>query len=174
MKILVSGGKVVVKNNNKRVVMLVLGMILIGIGYAEAEDSAQDYVDAHNAARSEVGVPNVAWDDTVAAYADKYANQRKGDCELVHSGGPYGENLAWSSGDMSGSSAVQLWVDEKPNYDHNSNSCVGGAQCLHYTQVVWRDTLRIGCAKVTCDNNAGTFISCNYDPPGNVQGQSPY
>ncbi|KAG4945486.1 hypothetical protein JHK87_041493 [Glycine soja] len=130
------------------------------------------HVDAHNAARSEVGVPDLAWDDSVAAYAENYANQRKGDCALIHSGGEYGENIAMSTGELSGTDAVKMWVDEKANYDHDSNSCVGG-ECLHYTQVVWRDSVRLGCAKVTCDNG-GTFITCNYDPPGNFVGEIPY
>uniref|UniRef100_A0A6N2LW90 SCP domain-containing protein n=1 Tax=Salix viminalis TaxID=40686 RepID=A0A6N2LW90_SALVM len=67
------------------------------------------------------------------------------------------------SGDLSGSAAVKLWVDEKPKYDYNSNTCVGG-ECRHYTQVVWRKSVRLGCAKARC-NNGGTIISCNYDPP---------
>ncbi|KAK4254089.1 hypothetical protein QN277_009517 [Acacia crassicarpa] len=142
---------------------------------ANAQDSPQDYVKAHNAARSQVGVPNIAWDDTVAAFAQNYANQRKADCQLVHSGGggKYGENLAWSSGDMSGVDAVKMWVDEKAFYDYNSNSCAAGKQCGHYTQVVWKNSVRVGCAKVKC-NNGGTFIGCNYSPPGNFNGQRPY
>ncbi|KAI9076753.1 hypothetical protein K1719_041268 [Acacia pycnantha] len=142
---------------------------------ANAQDSPQDYVIAHNAARSQVGVPNIAWDDTVAAFAQNYANQRKADCQLVHSGGGgrYGENLAWSSGDMSGVDAVKMWVDEKAYYDYNSNSCAAGKQCGHYTQVVWKNSVRVGCAKVRC-NNGGTFIGCNYSPPGNYNGQRPY
>ncbi|KAJ7946841.1 Pathogenesis-related protein 1-like [Quillaja saponaria] len=139
-----------------------------------AQDSAADYVNAHNAARSQVGVPPLAWDDTVAGFARDYAKQRAGDCKLVHSGGggKYGENLAGSSGDLSGKAAVGLWVNERAKYDHNSNSCAGG-ECRHYTQVVWRNSVRLGCAKVKC-NNGGTFIGCNYDPPGNFIGQKPY
>ncbi|KAI9112441.1 hypothetical protein K1719_016638 [Acacia pycnantha] len=142
---------------------------------ANAQDSPQDYVNAHNAARSQVGVPDIAWDDTVAAFAQNYANQRKADCQLVHSGGggKYGENLAWSSGDMSGVDAVKMWVDEKAFYDYNSNSCAAGKQCGHYTQVVWKNSVRVGCAKVRC-NNGGTFIGCNYSPPGNYNGERPY
>ncbi|XP_012072779.2 pathogenesis-related protein 1-like [Jatropha curcas] len=107
----------------------------------------------------------------VAAYAKNYANQRIGDCSLVHSKGSYGENIAWGSGDLSGTEAVKLWVDEKPFYNYNSNSCA--AVCGHYIQVVWRKSVRIGCAKVRC-NNGGTFITCNYDPPGNYIGERPY
>ncbi|CAJ2628528.1 unnamed protein product [Trifolium pratense] len=152
----------------------VLGLFLIIGHVALAQDSPTDFVNAHNVARSEVGVPNIVWDDTVAAFAQNYANQRT-DCQLIHSSGDhggYGENIAMSFGDFSGTGAVEMWVDEIGNYDHDSNSCVGG-ECLHYTQVVWKDTVRVGCAKVRCDNG-GTFITCNYDPPGNYEGQSPY
>lgn len=142
---------------------------------SNAQDSAQDYVNAHNQARAAVGVEPLTWDDQVAAFAQDYARQRKGDCNLVHSGGGgrYGENLAGSSGGLSGVDAVGLWVNEKGDYDYNSNSCAPNKVCGHYTQVVWRNSVRLGCAKVTCDNG-GTFIGCNYDPPGNYIGQKPY
>ncbi|KAK2393351.1 pathogenesis-related protein 1 precursor [Trifolium repens] len=156
-------------------ILCVLGLFLIIGHVALAQDSPTDFVDAHNVARSEVGVPNIVWDDTVAVFAQNYANQRT-DCQLVHSSGNhggYGENIAMSTGDFSGTGAVEMWVDEKANYDHDSNSCVDGEMCGHYTQVVWKNTVRVGCAKVRCDNG-GTFITCNYDPPGNFVGQSPY
>ncbi|CAN1167521.1 Pathogenesis-related protein 1 [Linum perenne] len=103
-----------------------------------AQDSPQDYVNAHNAARSAVGVGPVTWDPSVAAYAQSYARQRAaGDCKLVHSGGPYGENLAWSSGQLSAGGAVGMWVNERADYDYNSNTCAQGKVCGHYTQVVW-------------------------------------
>ncbi|KAJ6299172.1 hypothetical protein OIU76_020194 [Salix suchowensis] len=137
-----------------------------------AQNSQQDYLNAHNNARAQVGVGNMVWDNNVAAYANNYVQRLKGDCRLVHSGGPYGENLAGSSGDLSGSAAVKLWVDEKPKYDYNSNTCVGG-ECRHYTQVVWRKSVRLGCAKARC-NNGGTIISCNYDPRGNYVNERPY
>ena len=69
------------------------------------------------------------WDAKVASYARNYVEKLKGSCKLVHSGGPYGENLAWGSRDLSGTAAVNMWVAEKPKwakYDYNSNSCVGG------------------------------------------------
>ena len=150
--------------------VFLMGLTLVHLTLAQ--DSKEDYLNAHNAARADVGVPSLTWDDTVAAYAQNYANQRIGDCNLVHSGGKYGENIAWGSADLSGTDAVKMWVDEKANYDYNSNSCVGG-QCGHYTQVVWRNSVRLGCAKVRC-NNGGTFIGCNYDPPGNYNNERPY
>lgn len=138
---------------------------------SKAQDNPQDYVSAHNAARQAVGVGPIQWDAGLAAYAQSYADQRRGDCKLIHSGGPYGENLAWGSSDLSGVSAVNMWVNEKANYNYPSNTCNG--DCGHYTQVVWRNSVRLGCGKAKC-NNGGTIISCNYDPRGNYVNQKPY
>ena len=52
--------------------------------------------------------------------------------------------------------------------------CAAGKVCGHYTQVVWRDSTAIGCARVDCNNGGGVFITCNYNPPGNYVGRSPY
>ena len=148
-------------------------MVLALVLPSHAQNSPQDFLNAHNTARAAVGVGPMTWDNTVAAYAQNYANQRIRDCKLVHSGGRYGENIAWGSADLSGTAAVRMWVDEKANYDYASNTCAPGKVCGHYTQVVWRNSVRLGCAKVRC-NNGGTFIGCNYDPPGNFNGQKPY
>lgn len=148
--------------------------LALWFSFSGAQNSPQDYLNAHNAARAQVGVANITWDNTVATYALNYANSRISDCNLVHSNGPYGENLAKGSGSFTGVIAVNLWVNEKQYYDHNSNSCVGGGQCLHYTQVVWSNSVRLGCARVQCTNNGWWFVTCNYDPPGNYVGQSPY
>ncbi|KAG8473498.1 hypothetical protein CXB51_035687 [Gossypium anomalum] len=139
---------------------------------AENGSSPQDFLNVHNAARAAVGVRPITWTNLVARYAADYAEKRISDCDLVHSGGPYGENLAWSSGDLSGPDAVRLWIDEKDYYNLKSGVCNSSHVCGHYTQVIWRNSVRLGCAKARC-NNGGTFIVCNYDPPGNFVGQLP-
>ncbi|GKV24297.1 hypothetical protein SLE2022_145560 [Rubroshorea leprosula] len=137
-----------------------------------AQNSPQDYVRAHNAVRAKVGVGPMTWNTTVAAYAQKYAKKRIRDCNMVHSDGPYGENLAAGYPDLSGVDAVKMWAGEKPNYNHAKNSCVNG-ECLHYTQVVWRNSVHLGCGRVKC-KNGWVFVICNYDPYGNIEGQRPY
>jgi len=137
-----------------------------------AQNSNQDFVDAHNEARAQVGVGPISWNYTVAAYAQDYANSRIGDCNLEHSQGPYGENLAEGYETLSAVDSVKMWVSEKKNYDYHSNSCVGD-ECRHYTQVVWRDSVHLGCARVKC-NSGWIFVICNYDPSGNYEGERPY
>ncbi|EXB61533.1 hypothetical protein L484_003727 [Morus notabilis] len=141
---------------------------------SRAQTFSQDCLRPHNTARAEVGVPPMAWNTTLVNYAIEYARSRIGDCSLVHSYGPYGENLAWSGGDLSCSDAVRLWVAEKAYYNNNSNSCAPGRVCGHYTQVVWRNSVHVGCARVRCYNNRGTFVICSYSPRGNYRGQRPY
>ncbi|KAI6678235.1 hypothetical protein NL676_039032 [Syzygium grande] len=152
--------------------LAVLTLALVPLSVAQ--DSPQDYVAAHNEARSQVGVGPISWNETVASYAIDYANSLASHClPLVFSGGPYGENLAWRSPDLTGTEAVNLWVAEEPDYDYSSNSCALGKVCDSYTQVVWRNSVWLGCAKVQC-LMGGFLVTCNYYPPGNILGQRPY
>ncbi|RLM55982.1 hypothetical protein C2845_PM10G10030 [Panicum miliaceum] len=137
---------------------------------SSAQNTPQDFVNLHNKARAAVGVGPVTWDAKVARYAQSYAAKRAGDCAMVHSNGPYGENLARGTA-LSAAGAVKMWVDEKAHYRYNTNSCDPGKECRHYTT---RRSTRIGCARVVCSGNRGVFVICSYDPPGNVRGQRPF
>ncbi|KAL6219147.1 hypothetical protein ACLB2K_012353 [Fragaria x ananassa] len=132
----------------------------------------QDFLDEHNKARAEVGVGPMKWNDTLAAYAQDYANKKIENCEMVHSEGPYGECLAEGYGDMTGAEATKFWVTEKENYDYASNTCTKD-ECGHYTQVVWRNSTDLGCAKAHC-KNGWVFVICSYYPPGNYVDEKPY
>lgn len=158
----------------------VLLVLLLAAGNAAAYpgggggDMRYQFVSQQNVARASMGLPPLVWDERVASYARWYAQSRRGDCALVHSSGPYGENLFWGSGTgWAPAQAVRAWLSERPRYNYWSNSCYGG-MCGHYTQIMWRNTRRVGCAMVTCYNGRGTFITCNYDPPGNYVGVRPY
>jgi len=128
----------------------------------------------HNVVRAEVGVPGLTWDPTIAATAQAYAAK----CVFQHSGtAGLGENLAAYAppGGHTAKSPVDDWESEKANYDYASNTCASGQVCGHYTQVVWRDSVRIGCAIVDCP--ALTYhntVICDYAPGGNISGQRPY
>lgn len=152
--------------------MLLCSLMMITLGMANSRHP-DDWLHAHNGIRIQMGLPALVWDDRLADYAKWYANERRGDCRLEHSDTPFGENLAWADYDMKGSEAIQMWIDEVKDYDYNSNTCRVPDMCGHYTQVVWRNTARVGCARVKC-HNGNTFFTCNYDPPGNFVGAKPY
>ena len=141
------------------------------------------FTEAHNLVRRPLGLPDLTWDDTLAAYADEWSIEQGTTlgCTIEHrpSSGPfantsYGENLAWNKGFMeNAANVVQRWSSEVAFYDYDANSCDPGEQCGHYTQVVWKDTQRVGCALYVCADGAEIW-TCNYDPPGNYVGQKPY
>ncbi len=66
-------------------------------------------------------------------------------------------------------------MSEKQYYHHDTNSCDSGRVCGHYTQVVWRNTTKVGCAVYTCAGlQYGATVVCNYGPGGNTSGRRPY
>lgn len=136
---------------------------------------------AHNAVRAATGagMPDLVWDDDVAAYAQAWSDevaQNRG-CTLQHrprDGGEwsqiYGENAYKGWAPPTAQQVVDMWASELADYDYETNTC--SAVCGHYTQIVWATSRRLGCGMTTCDS--GTLVYCNYDPPGNWIGQSPY
>jgi pathogenesis-related protein 1 len=156
-------------------VSLLVAATLCDAGLAQSFD-VNGFLRPQNAAREELGLAPLQWDARLANYAQGWAAQRKayGDCRLQHSGGPYGENIFWGSGKAwQPEEAANAWVSEKRWYRYYSNSCVYYNKCGHYTQVVWRGTARVGCARSAC-SDGNIFMTCNYYPPGNWVGQRPY
>ncbi|XP_078430496.1 pathogenesis-related protein PRB1-3-like [Wolffia australiana] len=135
-----------------------------------------DYLISHNAARAEVGVGPLFWNPGLEAYAFGYSLIRSIDCALIHSRGPYGENIyiGHGQGASAGIDAVRWWYNEKPLYDYATNECIGDTDCLHYTQMVWRGSVFMGCARVRCRDGINYFVSCNYYPRGNIEGERPF
>ncbi|MCC7070375.1 MAG: Fis family transcriptional regulator [Deltaproteobacteria bacterium] len=137
------------------------------------------FVTAHNDVRRAVvpaadpALPAMENDNGLAGVAQAWAQG----CKFEHSGNGYGENLAFFSGDDSTpADVVGGWAAEAADYDYGANSCADGAQCGHYTQLVWRNTDTLGCGVAHCnvDGYAGLLWVCNYNPAGNVVGQHPY
>lgn len=137
-------------------------------------DSPENYLSSINAARSNVGVAPLSWDNDLAEYAQLYAEQRSGDGTLIKSGGPYGECLFRGVGQhYSAADVVASFLSGKEYYDYPTNSCQPDQDCRNYTQLVWRDTTRMGAGKVICDDGT-TFVVLSFDPPGNFDGEWPY
>jgi pathogenesis-related protein 1 len=130
---------------------------------------------AHNRERAKVGVGALAWSDEIARWADAWARHlAENGCELAHRPATednYGENIFWSSGTSTATDVVATWAAEQSGYDHRTNRCRGS--CGHFTQLVWRATKTLGCGMSSCPGGGEIWV-CDYDPPGNVVGESPY
>jgi hypothetical protein len=144
-------------------------LVLLVCGVAWARPAAVDakaFVEAHNRARATKCAPPLAWSSKLAASAQKWADHLAGQgCALQHSGGPHGENLAaGSEGLLDAAAVVGMWNDEGRHYKGGFSMKTG-----HYTQVVWHATHEVGCGRARCPG-LEVFV-CQYDPPGNVEGQ---
>jgi len=154
------------------------------LGDVPTDPRMEGMLAAHNWIRANaVPVPSPAlaplvWSETVAESARQWAAT----CEGGHdpnNDGEYGEN--WRSWSAPGSlTAVEVvigsgWAKEGERYDYASNTCDGGfvLNCGHYTQIVWRDTVEVGCAVQVCPDGLATdagqkeYWVCRYAPPGN-------
>lgn len=147
------------------------------------ETEAQIILDKHNCARRRYGVAPLKWDWQLAADAQVHADR----CIWAHAKEigkappqQQGENLSLAMGQPVG---VDGWLREEPDYNCPNNQCVRN-MCGHWTQMLWHDTARIGCAKRRCANvvdqngseigfsNADMLV-CRYSPPGNYIGRQP-
>jgi pathogenesis-related protein 1 len=161
-----------------RVALFVCLLVLLGhAGESRSQSSPigafnGSILAAHNAVRSEVGVPPLVWSESLAEYAAEWARTLAEEGRLHHHDRPvYGENLYLISGGRTNPRlVVETWAAEEADYDAKTNSC--RARCGHYTQIVWRDTKQVGCG-VARSGRTEVWV-CNYDPPGNYVGERPY
>ncbi|MCW5212657.1 hypothetical protein VU04_07075 [Desulfobulbus sp. TB] len=139
---------------------------------------------AHNKWRSQVGAPGLTWSEDLTNVAQDWANTlKRNGCGFYHSMKKgYGENLfmasplMWSDGrrelqKISPEQVTDSWGNEVKDYNYADNSCTG--VCGHYTQVVWKETKEVGCAKAVCGDKSQIWV-CSYSPAGNMAGQRPY
>ena len=156
--------------------------------------------EEHNTRRALHGVPALTWDANLTNNAQLWVNQCRtqkdanGNDFFCHQndcgpGDPFGENLSYYYGSPAQTPAdvVEGWYCEINVYDFNNPVFVGGGLngCTptgnpnkvdgHFTQVVWKDTKRLGCAKNVCPlgGNSATLWACEYDPPGNFNVDQP-
>lgn len=130
---------------------------------------AQLLLDTHNRYRALHCAPPLTWSPKLAQAAQQWANTLKAKgCAFEHSGGPTGENLAaGTSGALDAKATVAMWYDEIKGYSFKQPGF--SMQTGHFTQVVWRSTKSLGCGKSQC-KGLDIWV-CEYDPPGNWEGQ---
>ncbi len=152
-------------------------------------------LERHNEIR-EVVFDNkpLSWSDDLERDAKSYADTLANSGDFVHDpknidgyDREYGENL-YASVNHNGEiptfeEATDNWQVEEQFYNYGDNSCSVDADntvqvgitvydtCGHYTQIVWKDTSLIGCAKAQYKTGGlkdGYVIVCKYSSPGNI------
>jgi len=143
----------------------------------QLEDVAQDYANrciwAHNGDRTnqyntlnptdlndQPASRNIYAGENLAAAYDS----RRTSMELVIRGfnGLRNEGPDWTFGTIQGTGRCS------------------GEQCGHFTQLVWAETYKVGCAVNTCPAGSifgsapSTYLVCNYAVGGNFVGRAPY
>lgn len=133
----------------------------------------REFLQAHNKFRSAFQVPPLTWDRNLTRFARRWGEKCAADCKMTHSYGPYGENMFWGKLEhWTPTEVVESWAGEDKFYNLNNNECAAGQMCGHYTQIIWKESLRLGCARVNCANGE-LLVICEYDPPGNYVNEKP-
>jgi hypothetical protein len=160
--------------------MLLCSPLLIG-GTTQRADFNARLLLAHNIERARIGVPALGWDPVLAADARVWAEELAATGRFEHSpdeaGKPLqGENLwAGTPRAFAPEAMVGLWTAEKADYRPGlfpNNSRSGDVEHVgHYTQMIWRNSRRVGCATAVARQEE--FLVCRYSEAGNVTGQRP-
>lgn len=137
---------------------------------------------AHNAERETAGLPPMAWDRELERRAQAWADHLAADHILEHhvparGAAAEGENLwAGTAGYFSPDQMVGGWIAEKPHFINGvfpSISTDGHWEHVgHYSQLMWRNTRRIGCA--TARSGQTDYLVCRYQSAGNIYGERAY
>ena len=155
-------------------------LLIGGTGRLTSLDSR--LLAAHNRERDSAGIAALAWDPALAAEAAAWgeALAATGAFEHADTGDeddPQGENLwAGTRGAYSPEEMVEGWIEEKKAYRPGrfpDNSLTGDfADVGHYTQLMWRETGRVGCA--LAEGAVEEVLVCRYRTAGNVVGEVPF
>merc|ERR1719499_418891 len=125
----------------------------------------------------------MAWDATIAASAQAWADggywgHSSSASRTLAGIGYVGENLAWGYPSRSGTNSVDGWYEEIAFTDETPASCYDtlpgseGQMICHYTQVVWKTSVLLGCGKgrAVVQGYDGDYWVCQYSAGGNMQG----
>ena len=171
-------------NPAMRRILLVLLLGGIAAGSAGALVSGVDalsqaaIVAKLNALRASHSTPALAWSSPLASAAQSWADYLAAKDVLMHSSLPYGENIACltpapkaSAADVV-DAAIALWYAEGDSgYPYGGTVVDPPMAFLHFTQLIWVDTLRAGAGVGVSAASGRAYVVMSFDPPGNYMGQ---
>nr|XP_006974498.1 GLIPR1-like protein 1 [Peromyscus maniculatus bairdii] len=147
-----------------------------------------EVVDVHNELRRKVNPPAanmnyLIWEKEFAKLAKSWSKN----CKYSHNpcltnrygcveGYDFlGENMYLGKIEITPKEAISFWYNESQYYNFETMTC--SKSCGHYTQLVWANSVKVGCALSNCPNLMGSSTAlffCNYSPRGNENNTSPY
>ena len=149
-----------------------------------SNSSTQDYAQLHNQLREQYFqgyalIRSATLEQDAQSRANYLAKTGKFSHDPSNLSHKYGENLfAFSENSTPNfKSIIQKWYKEGSYYDYETNSCQSGKVCGHYTQIIWKNSQKIGCASAQYQKGRfknGYVTVCKYYPYGNIIGQRPY
>jgi hypothetical protein len=162
------------------VIVAAVAPFLMG-GLDQSSNFQQRVLDAQNLEREQVGVPAMRWNGDLAQDAQRWADYLARTGKFEHApdnpAAVEGENLwAGTKGYFSPEAMVSAWVREKRYFKPGTfpdNSTTGDVEDVgHFTQLAWRDTRQVGCAKARSARE--DILVCRYAQAGNWIGEQPF
>lgn len=139
-------------------------------------------LNSHNKVRRlHQNTPDMIYDTNLELAAQEWARRLATEKAFYH--GSTGENLFYvtnydTSVNHRVEEAVFAWYNERLDYDYTNGVSSNGRAVGHFTQIVWRDTTRLGCGMATIlrldANNIltkETYVVARYTPAGNFVGE---
>ena len=125
----------------------------------------------HNKFRAWHKSPPLKWSNRLADKAQRIAKEmadkstRLADMETEYSG----INIAelWHSYDIAAEKATAKWYSEVKSYDFEDPEISGANK--HFTQLIWKDSKKVGIGEAKSADGKHTFVVALYDPPGNIK-----
>ena len=166
-----------------------LFILLAALGLCAAPVCAQQAVLApdlsarilalHNLEREHIGAPTLEWDEALAQDAQGWAQSLVASGRFEHS--PQvtrrnqGENLFMgTSGFYPIDAMIGSFLEERSDFRPGTFPAVSRSgnwhRVGHYTQLIWPQTRRIGCA--IAQGRGDDVLVCRYWPAGNVMGEA--
>ena len=165
---------------NKILIFFLITLISCDNSYFDIFSFYDELIYYHNFYRKKHSVGELSIDMDLEHLAQKTVYLCETSGKLMHSNTLYngqtiGQNL-YVSGEsgLNGFKVVSNWYRESIYYDYDKGQSKYGQEIGHFSQIVWKDTTKIGCAFTPgIWNNIlpSYYICCNYFPAGNIPGQ---